>query len=743
MRIWVLLVGAAAAARLAAGVDGERHRLGPAGEAPLADKPRPADLVRGLYVERTAVPFSDGGRASAKGDVGFGEEDGDGYADEPDDGNVDEQDDEKFDKQDDENVDQADNGGKVDEKDDENVDEKDDEIVEHDDGNVDQDDGYVEQDDDGVEDDDNQGHQSRLARRQDTCETERDDDDDGGDKDRSGNQEHDDDKANKGDDEDSPDDASPDVQLGGDEKKRLKIMRDAERYSEAEFVRLSPGLGLASLESSGPASRLRSVLKESQGLSAGTPLRAGAWLLYAKDLVGSASVEMRAWDRAALITSIFPIVDCGVYALAAEASARLDAIDSALCTAGDALLVSGVGAIPGMAVHAVRAVRDQLLGRELPSDDDLTSLRNRQWSIYLERMHHYLESKVLAEISRVYLRLDMAVVLFEATEAYGQLRAGTAHKLVAAAAAAGGGGRTRQRREAREQYRAHLAEMRHVSAAEMRQVKDQLRAELTEQVWEALDTQANEFNNKFIAGFEADVANGTYQTSVLSWLLGNRHEGVDALVASLRNSRLPVPRRERVARFVNMRLDAFQVPQLCGGTNEAATGERRPCIGGDDKGGVGKLMGGASAPATAESEAVVDEALNEALNEVLNEVPDEVVEQVADKAPEPCATFDKVVVDVEASNGRGDGSWDRMSFMFGDSHLYVNVKRKEKGVFWRRSLPTKSLFGSRLVPVDSIQSMTVMDIALSVPTTFRDSWTLRGWSWLPAPRVAAEADDGV
>ncbi|KJZ77068.1 hypothetical protein HIM_03389 [Hirsutella minnesotensis 3608] len=323
-----------------------------------------------------------------------------------------------------------------------------------------------------------------------------------------------------------------------------ELQQMGDGIAESHFSRLGDKLGLKKLDKKLSLHDMRSRFKEFKLPSAESKVGSGMLLgglgLYVKDVIDAFSSRMSFWDRAAVLTSIIPIIGCDVQAIAAEQRDQLDVTDLALCTVGDGLMVSAGGLVPGLAVHLSRMIRDHFTSKGEPSDADVQRQRDEQWQAHVAKM----DSHLVQSVAEAHFKAEMAGPLFEATQAWGKLKAGEQ-----GAAKAGKGSQA----DIEANFQVALKHVRDKFSAEVSQRKERLAKDLPAIVQNSLNAHAVDFNKHFTAAFEG---------------VANEHKTgkgkIDAVVQQLQNNPLRIPDASRINSLISSSLEGLVVPSLCG-----------------------------------------------------------------------------------------------------------------------------------------------------------------------------------
>lgn len=256
---------------------------------------------------------------------------------------------------------------------------------------------------------------------------------------------------------------------------------------------------------------------------ANTALLSTGLALYAKDVVDAFSKRMGAMDRTAVLASIIPIVSCEVQATAAEEKGKLDAVDTGLCNVGDGLLISGIGAIPGLAVHAFRAIRDLFVSSGLASEQEIQSKRDEQWKPHYQAMEKFLDSDGLKSAVEGYFKADMVGPPIRSDSSRGHVEGRCAEPDCGSHKLQGG-----HRKRDFDGAEGHSSQVYCGGAAE----KSQLQGRLPDIVEESLRVQAEKFNHRFINAFREDASRNPY---------GDDKGKVESISKHLESHQLQIP----------------------------------------------------------------------------------------------------------------------------------------------------------------------------------------------------------
>ncbi|KAH8709210.1 hypothetical protein HC256_009133 [Beauveria bassiana] len=219
---------------------------------------------------------------------------------------------------------------------------------------------------------------------------------------------------------------NPGILQGLEEETTRELETVAEKFAEEQFAALSGYKRLhatTKFEPGKPVTIAGGVLA--------TVAAVGGFGLWVDNVVRTFHAEVSRWDKAAALTAILPLVGCQVQAAAAEEHGQLDLLDHDLCVFADGLMMTGVGLIPGLAVQAFRSIRSTLLGKQLPSANDLLRLRDQKWQDHLGSMNKSLFSDDFASLVEADLMIEMSTALYDATNTLGRLQAGERVALMA------------------------------------------------------------------------------------------------------------------------------------------------------------------------------------------------------------------------------------------------------------------------------------------------------------------------
>lgn len=214
----------------------------------------------------------------------------------------------------------------------------------------------------------------------------------------------------------------------------------AERISREEFGTLSAKYGMESVvEKWGKTvSEVRTKLQNYKPASpnpAGfkaplSNLQKGLGVagmgLYVVSVTEAFSNNMSAWDRAAVVSSIVPLVGCGVQLAVNEIQHQPDYVDTALCFIADGFLLSGVYAPIGLGLHAARAIRSYFKTTIPPGPTklQLKALRDDGWQRFIDqRLYTYLSSEAFGYKLGSTLSIETFQILSDGAWAIGVLKA--------------------------------------------------------------------------------------------------------------------------------------------------------------------------------------------------------------------------------------------------------------------------------------------------------------------------------
>ncbi|OAA33955.1 Heat-labile enterotoxin, A chain [Beauveria brongniartii RCEF 3172] len=345
----------------------------------------------------------------------------------------------------------------------------------------------------------------------------------------------------------------------------------AEKFAEEQFAALSVRYRLANVKTrqwSVSPLELRKRLQGYKRLRATTKFKPGkpvtlaggglgavaevvGFGIWVDDVVRTFHAEVSDWDKAAALFAILPLVGCQVQAAAAEERGQLDSLDHGLCVFADGLMMTGIGLIPGLAMQAFRSIRNTLLGKQLPSANDLLRLRDQKWQDHLGSMNKSLFSEDFASLVEADFMIEMSTALFEATTALGRLQAGEQVALKA--------GRNTEQVQA---IQAGMLEIRRQFLKGVNQRKAELRTNLPRRMKKDLEAQANNFNEKFIEALKLEGYNGYEKKEGGDWTPLVDLKQVESIVQELRRSPLQTPDLEIITTLVHQRLDPLAVPSL-------------------------------------------------------------------------------------------------------------------------------------------------------------------------------------
>ncbi|KJK74458.1 hypothetical protein H634G_10225 [Metarhizium anisopliae BRIP 53293] len=220
-------------------------------------------------------------------------------------------------------------------------------------------------------------------------------------------------------------------------------------------------------------------------------------------------------------------------------------------------MLTGVGLLPGIAVHAFRSIRRKYLDTKLPSVDELRGRRDEGWQAYFQNTTEYMQSEGFASVAERHFVAEMVAVLFLVTEAQGQLSAITfkAEELATT---------DQERRQIKADFQTKQDDIRAMMSNEGFWRKQQLRSKLPEIVKSSLDAQAETYNKMFIDEFKNDVEQGKYQ-HFTPFAFGKPEfdKKVDSIVNDLQSNPLQTLDIEQVFTSVQSALNRLNTPSLC------------------------------------------------------------------------------------------------------------------------------------------------------------------------------------
>ncbi|RCI11242.1 hypothetical protein L249_7764 [Ophiocordyceps polyrhachis-furcata BCC 54312] len=225
------------------------------------------------------------------------------------------------------------------------------------------------------------------------------------------------------------------------------LARLTEAVAAKDFEQMAVRFGVADLAKSRgglEVSELRARLKGYQSLSSSSSIRIadgikkaknagkgvlliGALGLYIKQLVDVFSTETSALDRVAVVTSIVPVVGCGVQAGADGVKGDVDPIGKTLCVVGDVLLFTPLWPL-GVLFQLTRmwweSVAKKLI-EKISNPKTVYQSRLDGWNEFCGGVEKYVRSDTFADnIQRQYMA-EMSAIIFKAAEAKGKLVTGT------------------------------------------------------------------------------------------------------------------------------------------------------------------------------------------------------------------------------------------------------------------------------------------------------------------------------
>ncbi|PHH59836.1 putative enterotoxin [Ophiocordyceps australis] len=122
------------------------------------------------------------------------------------------------------------------------------------------------------------------------------------------------------------------------------------------------------------------------GAGAVAAVGVGFWI---NDIVETFTTETSAWDKGAVLTRLVPIIGCEVNAIANidnGAKVAYETVDMAVCLLADALLLGGVTAPLGIALHLARYIMRLVQPTPaLPLISEIEEMRDTPWKTFIDQ----------------------------------------------------------------------------------------------------------------------------------------------------------------------------------------------------------------------------------------------------------------------------------------------------------------------------------------------------------------------
>ncbi|RDA84422.1 hypothetical protein CP532_2904 [Ophiocordyceps camponoti-leonardi (nom. inval.)] len=178
--------------------------------------------------------------------------------------------------------------------------------------------------------------------------------------------------------------------------------------------------------------RIADLTKNAKNAGKGVLLIA-ALGIYVKEVIEVFSTETSALDRLAVLTSIFPLVGCGVQAVADGVKGDVDVIGKTLCLVGDVLLFTPLWPL-GVLVQLTRMWWELVAKKvieKIASPELVHQSRLDGWTEFCGGVEKYIRSDAFADNMQRQYMAEMSAVIFKAAEAKGKLVTGTLSLLAA------------------------------------------------------------------------------------------------------------------------------------------------------------------------------------------------------------------------------------------------------------------------------------------------------------------------
>lgn len=258
--------------------------------------------------------------------------------------------------------------------------------------------------------------------------------------------------------------------------------------------------------------------------------------LYIKSVHDVFTSHSTALDRAEILTSVIPVVGCATETAAADEHEQADVLDHSLCVLADTLLMT-----PAWPVGVVLSL-GRMMVKDIPNlfAEHLQRMRDEKWREALENARHYVGGKNFTHDGKINLDLEMAAVVYGASEALGNLTAienMLPESLVS----------DRDRRNLADEIERKRHEIGIKTCVDMVRRMGKLMEDMPKTLVESLYKEAGKLNDAFIDNYRKSMSSGMFSDFLIIPAaslgfpvpVGSREEVVTRNIQHLRHHPIP------------------------------------------------------------------------------------------------------------------------------------------------------------------------------------------------------------